>query len=163
MEKTPKRVSAVAYANGDDRGGLLKQSRILTAEDRAQMETAVDLGDGKGPRYIEALPRSAKVEEEFQYEVVRLLVALTDSIVQKMEAHDTKIQTPKSAGNAAGTWLYEIGPGVDDTNHRERPRYRILEPKSSLAFVDDCGLDADIANHNQISGLSGGQKVKVVR
>jgi elongation factor 3 len=27
---------------------------------------------------------------------------------------------------------------------------------------EDCGLDPEIANHNQISGLSGGQKVKVV-
>jgi elongation factor 3 len=50
----------------------------------------------------------------------------------------------------------------DHESSREGLGYRILEPKVIAQHFDDCGLDADIANHNQISGLSGGQKVKVV-
>lgn len=40
--------------------------------------------------------------------------------------------------------------------------YRVLEPKVISKHFDDIGLDPEIANHNEISGLSGGQKVKVV-
>jgi len=37
-----------------------------------------------------------------------------------------------------------------------------LEPKIISQHFEDCGLDPEIANHSEISGLSGGQKVKVV-
>lgn len=45
---------------------------------------------------------------------------------------------------------------------REGLGFRILEPKVISKHFEDIGLDPEIANHNQISGLSGGQKVKVV-
>jgi elongation factor 3 len=69
MEKTPNEYLQWRYANGDDREVFLKQSRLLTAEDRAQMEKPVDLGDGKGPRYMEALLGRQKWKKSFQYEV----------------------------------------------------------------------------------------------
>jgi elongation factor 3 len=50
----------------------------------------------------------------------------------------------------------------DHESSREGLGYRILEPKIIAQHFADCGLDPDIANHNAISGLSGGQKVKVV-
>src|ERR1700761_1964929 len=50
----------------------------------------------------------------------------------------------------------------DHESSREGLGYRILEPKIIAQHFADCGLDPDIANHNHISGLSGGQKVKVV-
>ncbi len=50
----------------------------------------------------------------------------------------------------------------DHESSREGLGYRILEPKVISKHFEDIGLDPEIANHNEISGLSGGQKVKVV-
>lgn len=50
----------------------------------------------------------------------------------------------------------------DHEASREGLGYRVLEPKVIAKHFEDVGLDPEIANHNQIGGLSGGQKVKVV-
>lgn len=50
----------------------------------------------------------------------------------------------------------------DHESSREGLGYRILEPKVISKHFADIGLDPEIADHNEISGLSGGQKVKVV-
>ena len=50
----------------------------------------------------------------------------------------------------------------DHEASREGLGFRILEPRVIAKHFEDVGLDPDIANHNEISGLSGGQKVKVV-
>ena len=69
MEKTPNQYLQWRYANGDDREVLMKQTRVLTDEDRAQMEKFVDLGDGSGPRRLENLLGRQKWKKSFQYEV----------------------------------------------------------------------------------------------
>jgi len=50
----------------------------------------------------------------------------------------------------------------DHEASREGLGFRVLEPKVISKHFEDVGLDPEIANHNEISGLSGGQKVKVV-
>ena len=45
---------------------------------------------------------------------------------------------------------------------REGQSYRELLPSVIRKHFEDIGLDGDIADHSLISGLSGGQKVKVV-
>ncbi len=69
MEKTPNQYLQWRYANGDDREVLMKQTRVLTPEDKAQMDKFVDLGDGKGGRRIENLMGRQKYKKSFQYEV----------------------------------------------------------------------------------------------
>jgi ATPase components of ABC transporters with duplicated ATPase domains len=69
LEKTPNQYLQWRYANGDDREVLMKQTRILSDEEKAQMEKPVDLGDGRGPRRIEALIGRQKYKKSFQYEV----------------------------------------------------------------------------------------------
>jgi elongation factor 3 len=69
MEKTPNQYLQWRYANGDDREVLMKQTRLLTAEDQAQMEKPIDLGDGKSIRFLEALLGRQKWKKSFQYEV----------------------------------------------------------------------------------------------
>jgi elongation factor 3 len=68
-EKTPNQYLQWRYANGDDREVLMKQTRVLTPEDQAQMDVSIDLQDGKGPRQIEALLGRQKWKKSFQYEV----------------------------------------------------------------------------------------------
>ena len=48
LEKTPNQYLQWRYANGDDREVMMKQTRVLTDEDRAQMDVTIDIGDGKG-------------------------------------------------------------------------------------------------------------------
>jgi elongation factor 3 len=50
----------------------------------------------------------------------------------------------------------------DHEASREGLGFRELQPKVISKHFEDVGLDPEIANHNEISGLSGGQKVKVV-
>lgn len=69
LEKTPNQYLQWRYANGDDREVHMKQTRVLSEEDKAQMEKLVDLGDGMGGRCIEAICGRQKWKKSFQYEM----------------------------------------------------------------------------------------------
>lgn len=150
MEKTPNQYLQWRYANGDDREVLMKQTRVLTPEDKAQMDKWIDLQDGKGARQLENLMGRQKYKKTFQYEV------------------KWKNMLPKFNSQVSRETLLEWGfqkliQEFDDHEaSREGLGYRILEPKVISKHFEDVGLDPEIANHNEISGLSGGQKVKVV-
>lgn len=150
MEKTPNQYLQWRYANGDDREVLLKQTRILSEEDRAQMNKFVDLGDGKGERRLEALMGRQKWKKTFQYEV---------KWIGMLPKYNSQVSRETLL-----SWGYDklIQEFDDHEASREGLGFRILEPKVIAQHFADIGLDPDIANHNEISGLSGGQKVKVV-
>jgi elongation factor 3 len=150
MEKTPNQYLQWRYANGDDREVLMKQSRVLTDEDKAQMATPIDLGDGKGPRKIEALIGRQKYKKSFQYEVKWL---------NMLPKFNTMISRETLAEKGFQKLIQEFD---DHESSREGLGYRVLEPKVISKHFEDLGMDPEIANHNEISGLSGGQKVKVV-
>jgi elongation factor 3 len=69
LEKTPNQYLQWRYANGDDREVFMKQTRILSPEEKLQMEKKIDLKDGKAPRQLEALMGRQKWKKTFQYEV----------------------------------------------------------------------------------------------
>jgi elongation factor 3 len=150
LEKTPNQYLQWRYANGDDREVLMKQTRVLTPEDKAQMEKWWEIGDGKGARQLEALIGRQKYKKSFQYEV------------------KWKNWLPKYNSMVSRETLMEQGyqkliQEFDDHEaSREGLGFRTLEPKVISKHFEDVGLDPEIANHNEISGLSGGQKVKVV-
>lgn len=150
LEKTPNQYLQWRYANGDDREVLMKQTRVLTAEDKAQMETPIDLGDGKGARRIEALIGRQKYKKTFQYEVKWL---------HMLPKFNTMISRETLLEKGFQKLIQEFD---DHEASREGLGYRVLEPKVISKHFEDLGMDPEIANHNEISGLSGGQKVKVV-
>lgn len=150
LEKTPNQYLQWRYAHGDDREVLMKQTRVLTEEDKAQMEKTIDVGDGKGPRKVEALIGRQKYKKSFQYEV-------------KWLGWLPKFNTMISRETLLDRGFQKLIQEFDDhESSREGLGYRLLEPKVISKHFDDIGLDPEIANHNTISGLSGGQKVKVV-
>ncbi|KAF2135551.1 uncharacterized protein K452DRAFT_260270 [Aplosporella prunicola CBS 121167] len=149
-EKTPNQYLQWRYANGDDREVLMKQTRILTEEDKAQMEKPVDIGDGRGPKRIEALIGRQKYKKSFQYEV---------KWVGLLPKYNTMISRETLTELGFVKLIQEFD---DHEASREGLGFRQLEPKVISKHFEDVGLDPEIANHNQISGLSGGQKVKVV-
>lgn len=69
LEKTPNQYLQWRYAHGDDREVHMKQTRMVSDADRAQMDKFVDLKDGKSPRQVEALVGRQKYKKTFQYEV----------------------------------------------------------------------------------------------
>jgi elongation factor 3 len=149
LEKTPNQYLQWRYANGDDREVYMKQTRILSPEDKAQMEKGVNL-DGKGDKRIEAIMGRQKYKKTFQYEIkwIGLL--------------------PKYNSQVSRETLIELGFNKlvqefdDHEASREGLGFRELSPKVISKHFQDLGLDPEIADHNEISGLSGGQKVKVV-
>ena len=150
MEKTPTQYLLWRYQHGDDREVLMKQTRILTEEDQAQMDKWIDLKDGKGERQVEALMGRQKYKKTFQYEIKwRHMLPKFNSQVSR----ETMLE-----------WGFQkaVQEFDDHESSREGLGYRILEPKVVSKHFEDIGLDPEIAAHNEISGLSGGQKVKVV-
>jgi elongation factor 3 len=150
MEKTPNQYLQWRYANGDDREVLMKQTRVLTEADKKQMDTPIDIGDGLGPRKLEALIGRQKYKKSFQYEVKWL---------NMMPKFNTMISRETLLDRGFSKLIQEFD---DHESSREGLGYRVLEPKVISKHFDDLGMDPEIANHNEISGLSGGQKVKVV-
>lgn len=150
MEKTPNQYLQWRYANGDDREVLMKQTRVLTPEDKAQMEKMVNLGPGMGERKIENLMGRQKFKKSFQYEV---------KWVGMLPKHNTQVSRETLLELGFDKLVQEFD---DHEASREGLGFRQLEPKIISKHFEDIGLDPEIANHNEISGLSGGQKVKVV-
>ncbi len=69
LEKTPNQYLQWRYAHGDDREVHMKQTRVLSDQDREQMDKFIDIGDGKGKRQIESLVGRQKYKKTFQYEM----------------------------------------------------------------------------------------------
>ncbi|KAI2615022.1 prion formation protein [Hypoxylon sp. NC1633] len=150
LEKTPNQYLQWRYANGDDREVFLKQTRILSDKDREQMEKPINLNDGKGDRQLEALVGRQKYKKTFQYEV-------------KWHAWLPKYNTQVSRETLIEWGFVKLVQEFDDHEaSREGLGYRELQPTVISKHFEDLGLDPEIANHNEIGSLSGGQKVKVV-
>lgn len=150
LEKTPNQYLQWRYQFGDDREVHMKQTRQLSEADRAQMDKIVELGPGMGQRQIEALVGRQKYKKTFQYEV------------------KWKLMLPKNNTMVTRETLLELGFDKliqefdDHESSREGLSFRELQPAVISKHFEDLGLDPEIANHNEIGGLSGGQKVKVV-
>ncbi|CAG8933541.1 unnamed protein product [Penicillium salamii] len=150
LEKTPSQYLQWRYANGDDREVFMKQTRILTEEDKAQLEKPIDLGADFGPRRIETLIGRQKWKKTFQYEV---------KWVGLLPKNNTMISRETLLEHGFFKLVQEFD---DHEASREGLGFRVLDPKTITKHFEDIGMDPEIANHNEISGLSGGQKVKVV-
>lgn len=149
-EKTANQYLQWRYRFGDDREVLLKESRKISEEEKEQMAKVIDVGDGRGPRAIEAIVGRQKLKKSFQYEIKWkywlpkyntwvpkevLLEHGFDKLLQKFDDHEAS---------------------------REGLGYRELTPSVIRKHFEDVGLDGDIADHTPMGSLSGGQLVKVV-
>ncbi|KEY65750.1 hypothetical protein S7711_05579 [Stachybotrys chartarum IBT 7711] len=150
LEKTPNQYLQWRYQHGDDREVHMKQTRVLSDADREQMDKWIDLQDGKSPRQVEALVGRQKLKKTFQYEVK------WRGLLPK---HNTHLSREFLVEQGFSKLVQEFD---DHEASREGLGYRELQPKIISKHFDDLGLDPEIANHNEIGSLSGGQKVKVV-
>ncbi|KAJ3081203.1 hypothetical protein HDU79_001532 [Rhizoclosmatium sp. JEL0117] len=148
LDMTPNKYLQWRYQNGDDREVHSKVTRILTEEEKAQMAKYWDIGDTK--RQIEVIIGRQKLKKSFQYEI-------------KWVGYKHKFNTWLPRERLVEEGFNKIVQEFDDYEAaREGLGYRELIPSVIRKHFEDVGLDGDIADYNQIGGLSGGQKVKVV-
>ncbi|CAH7690725.1 P-loop containing nucleoside triphosphate hydrolase protein, partial [Phakopsora pachyrhizi] len=149
LEKTAVQYISWRYQDGHDREQAMKASRILTEEEKKQMEVPIEGRTGE-KRKIEMIIGRQKLKKSFQYEI-------------KWKNLDHRFNTwlPREQ-------LIEAGFGKLVQEHddleasREGSGSRDLSFKVIRQHLIDVGLDGDIAEYNEMKGLSGGQKVKVV-
>ncbi|KAF9334626.1 hypothetical protein BG006_001809 [Podila minutissima] len=149
LEKTPNAYIQWRYQGGADREVLEKPTVAMTPEEMEQMETWVIGGDGS-KRQVEQIMGRQKLKKSYQYEI-------------KWKNHVHKFNTWMPREKLLELGFDKLIRQFDDREaSREGLGYRDLSPASIRKHLEDVGLDGDIADHNMISGLSGGQKVKVV-
>lgn len=88
---------------------------------------------------------------------------MTDLLLRKWRTWLPKFNSQVSRETLSEWGFDKLVQEFDDHEaSREGLGYRELQPSVISKHFDDLGLDSDIANHNEIGSLSGGQKVKVV-
>ncbi|KAF9351376.1 hypothetical protein BGX34_000634 [Mortierella sp. NVP85] len=149
LEKTPNAYIQWRYQGGADREVLEKPTVAMTPEELLQMETWVVGNDGS-QRQVEQIMGRQKLKKSFQYEI-------------KWKNHVHKFNTWMTRERLLELGFDKLVRQFDDREaSREGLGYRELSTAAIRKHLEDVGLDGDIADHNMISGLSGGQKVKVV-
>ncbi|ORZ12962.1 P-loop containing nucleoside triphosphate hydrolase protein [Lobosporangium transversale] len=149
LEKTPNAYIQWRYQGGADREVLEKPTVAMTPEELKQMDTWVTGKDGS-KRQVEQIMGRQKLKKSYQYEI-------------KWKNHVHKFNTWMTRERLLELGFEKLVRQFDDKEaSREGLGYRELTPSSIRRHLEDVGLDGDIADHNAISGLSGGQKVKVV-
>lgn len=149
MEKTACQYIQWRYQDGHDRELTQKATRVLSEEDKRILATPIEAKTGE-KRYVEQLIGRQKLKKSYSYEVK-----------WKNLEHRHNVWVPRER-------LIELGFGklvqqFDDFEaSREGAGTRDTSIKSIRAALEELGLNGDIAQYNEIKGLSGGQKVKVV-
>lgn len=149
LEKTAVQYIAWRYQDGHDREQAMKASRVLSEEEKRQMEVPIEGKNGE-KRKLEMIIGRQKLKKSFQYEV---------KWKNLDHRHNTWLPREKLMEAGFGKLVQEH----DDLEaSREGSGSRDLSFKVIRQHLIDVGLDGDIAEYNELKGLSGGQKVKVV-
>ncbi|KDN45944.1 hypothetical protein K437DRAFT_294415 [Tilletiaria anomala UBC 951] len=149
LEKTPVQYIAWRYATGHDREIDEKATRKLTDAEEQQMQVPITSTTGE-KRRIEYIVGRSKLKKSFQYEIKWLGL---------QHKHNTWIARER---------LLELGfskmlQAFDDfESSREGAGSKELSHKDIRKALENVGLNGEIAEHHEMGGLSGGQKVKVV-
>ncbi|KAK9761138.1 [NU+] prion formation protein 1 [Basidiobolus ranarum] len=148
LEKTPNQYIQWRYRHGYDREVLEKASRIMDEDDEKQMNVPIVIKGEK--RKVECILGRTKLDKSFQYEV---------KWVGMHHRHNTRVPREQLIELGFSKIVLQFDEHIASA---EGLGYRNLEPSEIRQHFEDVGLDGDIADYNEISGLSGGQKVKVV-
>ncbi|KAI5449877.1 [NU+] prion formation protein 1 [Naganishia albida] len=149
LEKTPVAYIQWRYQDGHDREMLERGTRKLTEEEERIMDTDI-VGKNGDKRKLEMIMGRQKLKKSFQYEV---------KFKGFDHRHNAWIGREELLKLGFGKLL---GQFDDMESSREGAGTRDNAAHLIRKHLEDVGLDGDIAQYNEIQGLSGGQKVKVV-
>jgi elongation factor 3 len=145
----PSTRSQWRYQDGYDRENLSKASRAMTEEDKRMMDIEIT-GKNGDKRRVEQILGRQKLKKGFQYEV-------------KFKGMDHRHNAWLPREDLLKYGFQKMLTQFDDMeSSREGAGARDLSAGAIRKLFEEVGLDPDIAQYNEISGLSGGQKVKVV-
>ncbi|KAL0578289.1 [NU+] prion formation protein 1 [Marasmius crinis-equi] len=149
LEKTPIQYIQWRFQDGHDREILEKATRVLTEEERKVMDQDW-VGRNGTKRKVELIMGRQKLKKSFQYEI-------------KWRGLDHKFNTWVPREDLIGKGFSKLVQQFDDLeSSREGAGARDTAAHLVRKHLEDIGLDGDIAQYNEISGLSGGQKIKLV-
>ncbi|KLO14597.1 hypothetical protein SCHPADRAFT_914787 [Schizopora paradoxa] len=149
LEKTPIGYIQWRYQDGHDRELLEKVSRVLTDEEKAQLEVPF-VGKNGATRKLEYILGRQKLKKSLQYEI-------------KWRGLEHKFNTWVPREQLIEKGFTKLVQQFDDLeSSREGAGQRETSAHLIRKHLEDIGLDGDIAQYNEISGLSGGQKIKLV-
>ena len=147
LEKTPAQYIWWRFGDGEDREAKEKATRKLTDEEVKAREEAI----ASGKRVVDFLNsrRMGNKSKEYEYEVQWYGQSSRENVWY------TRTKLVEEMG--LGKLVEEIDAKI--ANFRN---YRALSNPMVIQHLKDFGLEEEIAGHNMIRGLSGGQKVKLV-
>ncbi|TBU49489.1 P-loop containing nucleoside triphosphate hydrolase protein [Dichomitus squalens] len=149
LEKTPIQYIQWRFQDGHDREILEKATRALTDEDKALLETEF-VGKNGQRRKLELIMGRQKLKKSLQYEI-------------KWRGLDHKFNTWIPREELLQKGFGKLVQQFDDLeSSREGAGQRDTSAHIVRKHLEDIGLDGDIAQYNEIAGLSGGQKIKLV-
>ncbi|KZT26727.1 hypothetical protein NEOLEDRAFT_1131734 [Neolentinus lepideus HHB14362 ss-1] len=149
LEKTPVQYIQWRFQDGHDREILEKATRALTPEEKALMETDF-VGKNGATRKLELIMGRQKLKKSLQYEI-------------KWRGLDHRFNTWIPREELLSKGFGKVVQQFDDLeSSREGAGQRDTSAHLVRKHLEDVGLDGDIAQYNEISGLSGGQKIKLV-
>ncbi|KAF9524005.1 mRNA export factor elf1 [Crepidotus variabilis] len=149
LEKTPIGYIQWRFQDGHDRELLEKATRVLTAEEKAILDQDWVGKDGS-KRKVELIMGRQKLKKSLQYEI-------------KWRGLDHRFNTWVARESLIEKGFTKLVGQFDDLeSSREGAGSRDTSAHLVRKHLEDIGLDGDIAQYNEISGLSGGQKIKLV-
>ncbi|PSR74621.1 hypothetical protein PHLCEN_2v9687 [Hermanssonia centrifuga] len=149
LEKTPIQYIQWRFQDGHDREILEKATRVLTDAEKAQMEVEF-VGKNGQRRKLELIMGRQKLKKSLQYEI-------------KWRGLDHRFNTWIPREELIEKGFNKLVHQFDDLeSSREGAGTRDTSAHMVRKHLEDIGLDGDIAQYNEISGLSGGQKIKLV-
>jgi elongation factor 3 len=149
LEKSAVQYIAWRYSDGVDKEQSAKATRALTPEEKLVFDKPI-VGRNGEARKVERIVGRQKLKKSYTYEVKW----------QGLD-HRHNVHLPREQLLEHG--FTKIIQEFDDLEaSREGSGSREISTKLIRKHLEDVGLDGDIAEYNEISGLSGGQKVKVV-
>ncbi|KAF7981871.1 hypothetical protein HWV62_31433 [Athelia sp. TMB] len=149
LEKTPIGYIQWRFQDGHDREILEKATRVLTADEKALLDQEWVGKDGS-KRKLEMIMGRQKLKKSLQYEV-------------KWRGLDHRYNTWVAREDLFAKGFTKLVQQFDDLeSSREGAGSRDTAAHLVRKHLEDIGLDGDIAQYNEISGLSGGQKIKLV-
>ncbi|KAG9053036.1 hypothetical protein FS842_008881 [Serendipita sp. 407] len=149
LEKTAIQYIQWRYQDGHDRELLEKSTRVLTDEEKRILDQDF-VGKNGEKRKIEFIMGRQKLKKSLRYEI-------------KWRGLDHRYNTWLPREELLEKGFTKLVQQFDDLEaSREGAGARETTLLAVRKILEDVGLDGDIAQYNEMGGLSGGQKVKVV-
>ncbi|KAM0790998.1 hypothetical protein ACM66B_004298 [Microbotryomycetes sp. NB124-2] len=149
LEKTAVQYIMWRYQEGVDKEQAHKATRALTPEEQELLKKPFIGSDGSS-RYLERIVGRQKLKKSYTYEI-------------KWQGMLHKFNTFIPRERLLELGFSKLVQEFDDFEaSREGAGSREMSGKLVRKHLEDVGLDGDIAEYNEMKGLSGGQKVKVV-